>query len=497
MGFKQKKLPQIFFLNLLAIIFYVLLALFAKAGFSWQSSAITLWPASGLASAFVIAYGWIVLPGIAIGNFLGTAYDPSSGFNVQYFMFPIAIAASFQAGLVRFMVVRHKLLEDTLTRFSKLIKFLLWVGPLGNWPAAITFMLYKFADANSLENFYETFTSFLYWWVGDSLGSLLLLPILLLVLPLKRPVWNDRRSYLLGPMTGLIVLLFSGAFIERLLFERINITPELLEPLKGLRTLSTLVWILLTLGVLGLILQVSGKTLEQDRQLFRSRLAGDAAGAVIHEIGQPLIRLRLRLEKIVDFLSSKIAKENNAENHFLAMFKEAKLTLEELDSVVLNTRSIKDLTLAGIRDSSFADLTDAISNSVTKLRPELNRFDQDITISIEQNLPKVSTGQIQLQAVIRNLIDNSSKAAGENGVIRLTAWKDRNHVVFQIEDTGNGFNDRLVPNGQKRVNSTTGGMGLGLMIVRRVMDENHGKIIFGKSEDLSGAKITLWLTPKV
>ena len=73
-------------LNIGAISAYFVLALLAKEAFAWQSTAITLWPASGLANALLISHGWIVLPGLAIGNFLGTAFDTNSGFSFETFI---------------------------------------------------------------------------------------------------------------------------------------------------------------------------------------------------------------------------------------------------------------------------------------------------------------------------------------------------------------------------------------------------------------------------
>ena len=185
-------------------------------------------------------------------------------------------------------------------------------------------------------------------------------------------------------------------------------------------------------------------------------------------------------------------------------------SINELNSVVLNTRSIQDLTLAGIRDSTSADLENAIATASTQLRQELDRLDQDLNISIINKLPNVSAGQIQLQAAIRNLISNASKAAGENGVIRISVSYLSNYVYCEIEDSGIGFDwskqekffNQLikvkplsVPDGKRRFKSYSNGMGLGLMIVRRVIDDNGGKIQFTNSKELGGAKVKIWLKP--
>ncbi len=488
---KGNKWLGVFILNLSATVIYFLLSFLAKAGFTWQSSAITLWPAAGFANAIAIAHGGAVLPGVALGNLLGTACDPKTGFAIQPFMIPVAIAAAGQSWLVKSTLFRLNLLEDNLTRTSRLLIFLLWIGPLGNWLAAVTFLLYNLCcqPGMALDQIY---TGSIFWWVGDSIGSLIVLPLLLLVLPARRPIWAGRKSHLLNPLAGLMMLLITATLLERLLLEKINLTPELVEPLQDLHLFSTLTRILLALVMLGLILQVSGKSLEQEKKMAQSRLAADAAGAVIHEIGQPLMRLRVRLEKILKSLNGEVQKYD--QNSDIEAEKEAVLSLEELDAVVLNTRSIQDLTLAGIRDTKTADLYQAINRAVAQLRPDLNRLDQDLTINIQDKIPNIISGQAQLQAAIRNLLVNASNAAGENGVIRLNVELLSDNIILEIEDSGPGFDKKSLPNGKERLKSTTGGMGLGLMIVRRVIDNNGGKITFSQSKSLGGAKVILLLS---
>ena len=489
----QKKAISFVVLNICAIASYFFLAFVSKKAFAWESPAITLWPASGLANALAVSYGSKVLPGLVIGNLLGTAVDPNTGFSFQPFMLPVAIAAGAQAALIRWVLIRRNILDDTLTRISKLLSFLLWVGPLGNWPAATTFFLYNLMHSDTSPLLGQVFTNSFFWWTGDSLGSVIFFPLLIVLLPLNRPIWHERKDYLLSPLLVLIAVLVSAALIEQTLLERIEITPELLAPLQNLRLLSNSAWNLLALGVLGLILQISGKSYEQEKLLTRSRLAADAAGAVIHEIGQPLIRLRLRLERIVASLEKNIATPLKIPYSYLVLKSQAEQSLNELNSVVLNTRSIQDLTLAGIRDSSSADLKDAIATSSTQLRQELDRLDQDLNLSMRNQLPKVSAGQIQLQAAIRNLLSNASKAAGEHGVIRIYVNYFSNYIYCEIEDSGSGFDPLYIPDGKQRFKSHSNGMGLGLMIVRRVIDDNGGKIQFTTSQDLGGAKVKIWL----
>ena len=151
--------------------------------------------------------------------------------------------------------------------------------------------------------------------------------------------------------------------------------------------------------------------------------------------------------------------------------------------------------MAGIRDTNAADLADAIAMASAQLRSDFDRLDQDLSVLIKKELPKVSSGQIQLQAAIRNLLSNASKAAGKHGVIRINAGFMLGYAMFEIEDTGSGFDPSFMPDGRKRIKSKTGGMGLGLMIVRRVIDDNGGEIEFSSSKELGGAKVNVFLKP--
>ena len=69
------------------------------------------------------------------------------------------------------------------------------------------------------------------------------------------------------------------------------------------------------------------------------------------------------------------------------------------------------------------------------------------------------------------------------------------YVYFEIEDSGSGFDPLHVPDGKEKFKSNANGMGIGLMIVRRVIDDNGGKIEFTESEELGGAKVKIWLKP--
>ncbi|MCP9927702.1 ATP-binding protein [Cyanobium sp. CH-040] len=473
-------------LNLAAAGAYVALSKQAELSFAWEGVAVTLWLPAGLANAAVLLHGPVLAPAVVVGNLLASACDPAGTCAASPAMVPVALAAAAQALLVRFALRRQRLLSDPLVRTPRLLRFLLWAGPAGCWPAAVTYVLVFHAAAGFPA---AGLTRGLFWWVGDSLGSLVLLPLLLVLLPLGQPLWAERRGVLLGPLLALILLLGVVTFLGRELAEGIASVPELVEPLQVLRLVLSLTLLLVAAGGVGLLLHVSGMVLEQEKLLRRSRLAADAAGAVLHEVGQPLLRLHLLLDRLRGRLAAP-ATQPPATDELIA---DVSAGLQELDRIQCITSAIQDLTLAGLRDTRHADMGAAIQAVVSQLTPTLDPLDQQLVVDPVPPGLLLQAGRNQLEVALRNLLLNASHAAGESGLIRLSVERADHEVLLRVEDSGAGFDPRAMPTGADRMASSWGGQGLGLMIVRRVVDEAEGSLSVARSAGLGGACVELRL----
>jgi signal transduction histidine kinase len=97
-------------------------------------------------------------------------------------------------------------------------------------------------------------------------------------------------------------------------------------------------------------------------------------------------------------------------------------------------------------------------------------------------LPQCRGDRAQLNQVFSNLIDNALKFLDPKkpGIIRISGRKEDNKVVYTVEDNGIG----IAPEHHKTVfqifrrfaSMDTPGEGLGLNIVRRILDKHGGKI---------------------
>jgi two-component system, OmpR family, sensor histidine kinase KdpD len=120
------------------------------------------------------------------------------------------------------------------------------------------------------------------------------------------------------------------------------------------------------------------------------------------------------------------------------------------------------------------------------------------TVDIPPDLPSVRADPVLLDQVVANLLENASKHAGEGAPIRITADSDRSTMRLTVEDGGPGVPADAVPSlfdRFHRVSRTDGarrGFGLGLAVVRGLVEAMGGTASAGRSE-LGGLAVTITL----
>ncbi len=111
------------------------------------------------------------------------------------------------------------------------------------------------------------------------------------------------------------------------------------------------------------------------------------------------------------------------------------------------------------------------------------------------------TGDVhRIQQIIWNLLSNPNKFTPKGGLVTLSVAREPNRIVIQVRDTGQGITPEFLPHVFERfkqadtsVTRTRGGLGLGLAIVRHLV-ELHGGTIDAESEGLGkGALFTVVL----
>jgi signal transduction histidine kinase len=111
----------------------------------------------------------------------------------------------------------------------------------------------------------------------------------------------------------------------------------------------------------------------------------------------------------------------------------------------------------------------------------------------------------RLRQVFWNLLSNAVKFTEQGGEIRVTVAPERNHVRIDVSDNGGGIDPGFLPfifdRFRQADSSTTrshGGLGLGLAIVRHLVESHGGTVTAASDGPRLGARFTVRLpTPAV
>jgi len=195
------------------------------------------------------------------------------------------------------------------------------------------------------------------------------------------------------------------------------------------------------------------------------------AAGVAHELGNPLNSLNIHLQVIRRKLQKLDADTSALETSLGICTGE----VDRLDSIITH---FLDAIRPKPPDLVELDLIRPLEESLEFLRPELEGAGLSIDIEIANNIPVILGDRDQLKQVFFNIIKNARQAMLKSGgSIRIQAHADDDFVYIRVGDTGEGITkEDLRRVFQPYFSTKTGGHGLGMMIVERIMREHGGQI---------------------
>ncbi|MCI0588594.1 MAG: ATP-binding protein [Planctomycetes bacterium] len=211
---------------------------------------------------------------------------------------------------------------------------------------------------------------------------------------------------------------------------------------------------------------------------------GQMAGLFAHEIRTPLTALRLRLHSLLQ------GTVNPAD------IEAARRETERVDRVV---RSLLDSARATEPRREPRAVADLLSDALATMRPALERQGVLVEERIEEALPAVRADAELLRHALVNLLRNAAEAMPSGGGLSIVARRvpgrrgSPEQVEIALRDTGSGIPaDRRRQVFEPFFTTKEKGTGLGLALVRRIL-ESHGGTIAVEGEEGAGATFVLRL----
>lgn len=457
---------------------------------------ITPWnPQPALAIVWMLLGGWVHAPvvlatifladalvrGVASGVTLATALVLTMGYG--------AIAAALRV-LLRPRAGLHTLRQLTL--------FIALVIP-GTAVIAAVFVGVLSAAGSIAEE--AAVRAWLRFWVGDAVGVLVTAPLLLVVADAE-----GRRSFAaiarrwetflqIALLAATLWLIFAGlggdpshhfylVFLP-LIWTAIRhglggaivavgvvqigvvlgIHHHAVQSLPIIELQALVAALTLTALYLGVMTDERARANEGLKQSLRLATAGEMAGAIAHEVNQPLTALTnyarsgqmliaagrtAELAAVIERMQVEAQRASEVVRRLRDFFREGRTRLERVPVVEL---------LESVRRDARIDA---------------------LTVNGEANLPDLLVDRLQIELVLRNLVNNAAEAidGSSKGAIALSAERhDRQHVRIVVTDNGPGIRaERREHVFEPFVSGKPTGMGLGLAVSRAIAEAHGGTL---------------------
>jgi signal transduction histidine kinase/putative methionine-R-sulfoxide reductase with GAF domain len=232
--------------------------------------------------------------------------------------------------------------------------------------------------------------------------------------------------------------------------------------------------------------RVTADLRKTEAQLIRSeKLAalGQLAAGIAHEIRNPLTSINILIHSMTENLPPEHSR-----------WEDLKVIEEEISRI----NEIVDQFLRFARPSppllGKVEVSPLFEETLQLLRPQIER--QKISVQKDfRSLPPVTADKEQMKQVILNLLLNAIQAMPKGGRLDLSGQvsTDDQWVQLSILDSGIGIPPEDIEKLFDPFFSTKeGGVGLGLSIAHRIIDQHHGKIEI-ESRPEQGTVFKLWL----
>ena len=259
---------------------------------------------------------------------------------------------------------------------------------------------------------------------------------------------------------------------------------------------------LIVLGITAVLLVISFIITQSfERMAEANRMKSEFIHIVSHQLRAPIINLKWTL----DFLKSGKAngmKEKQYE--YLEIIQENSKRIEELvNNLIMVSRLEKGISSLNKKRMDMEKLTREI---ILRFEPFAEASNTEIIFRAKKNLPRVFADPSQIKLVVENLLDNAiryinpirTNSENKKGKVEISLTTKKDKLLFEIKDNGIGMDKEEQKyifqkffRAKSALRYQTQGSGLGLYIVKGIIDQSGGKIWFKSKK---GEGTTFWFT---
>jgi len=251
--------------------------------------------------------------------------------------------------------------------------------------------------------------------------------------------------------------------------------PRLMDALLISRQGPYFYMFLLIAGILifGLVLTIRAVS----HELELARMKSDFVSTISHEFKSPLTSIR----QIAEMLhSGRVPSEERRRQYYDVLLEQSE-RLSLLTENVLNLARIeegrKGFELQGTDPAAL------LQDVVTSMQDRVRHEGFSIELEIKKGLPMIMLDRDAVTQAITNLIDNAVKYSGGSRRVLVTASDEGASLQIAVKDLGIGIREEDLDKvferffrGGDELTRTVRGSGLGLALVREIVEAHHGNV---------------------
>jgi PAS domain S-box-containing protein len=226
----------------------------------------------------------------------------------------------------------------------------------------------------------------------------------------------------------------------------------------------------------GIPIRMVGAVSDITERKKAEKMKSDFVSFVSHQLRTPLSGIKWMLELALDEIENTEEMQSYIRDACASTDRLIRLVNDLLDTSRLERGTVRFTS----QPVSVAELTRGVLEDIG---PLMNEKDQTLSVQLPEDLPKVMADTQLLRQAILNLISNAMKYTPRGGKIKIAANRVDNQLRWEIQDTGIGIPksdlSKLFEKFYRAENAVvveTEGTGLGLYLVRLIVEQFGGKV---------------------
>jgi PAS domain S-box-containing protein len=212
-----------------------------------------------------------------------------------------------------------------------------------------------------------------------------------------------------------------------------------------------------------------------------------------HELRNPLVPLRNAVQVL-----RRLVAPGDPQRWALDLIDRQVATMVRLiDDLLDVSRVLRGLVT--LRPEPL-ELGEVVRRALESAEPLLAARGHQLELGLAREPLRVDGDPVRLAQVIVNLLDNAAKYTDAGGRVWLTVERHGAEAAIRVRDTGMGISPSLLPRifepfeqGARTLDRAQGGLGIGLALVRRVVELHGGRIEAHSPGPGQGAEFLVWL----